>query len=421
MNSMKRRVLQMEEWGKARVDEFHLTAREKNALQAQAELWQRQNHLKAPPLWFEGAGGEWLRARSYVGVLETPTLSLEIWPKLAAANAAKNESNQNGLSHFLWLLEVAEVEVPFAGEGHLQEAPLQFFDVIALLFARRLLNELQNGLPLEYRRYDDDLPLVRGRIHFARQATRNWNRHDQTACLWDEVSADTPLTRLLKCACLLLKNRVQNARALALLHDCLAHLEEATETTPRVAISETIAFNRHSENLRNSARFARRLLESAAFEMAAGDAPGFTFFVNMNTVFEYYVRAVLRAHFGVPIVAPHKVGTLLWQPQRAIAQRADFRWRTSENLWLGDAKYKVPYALPNALPDADDVRQITVYGEIEGRKSGTLPHLALLYPFVEGAFQVKATRAWNKAALFFIPVHLNPPHRNLKAALPFWG
>jgi 5-methylcytosine-specific restriction enzyme subunit McrC len=408
---MKRRVLHINEWGRVRAD---LNAREKNALQAKAEAWRIQNQLSAPPLWFEGTQGEWLRVRSYVGVLETESITLEIWPKLDG----EDSSRESVMGNFLWLLEASQTEIRTADEAGLRSAPLEFFDVIALLFARRLLVELQEGLPVEYRGYADDLPLVRGRIHFARQATHNWDRSDQTACVWDEVSADTQLARLLKCACDYLMKRVRNARARAMLADCLTHLEEAASVTPREALRESIVFNRHTEHLRFSVSFAQRLLENAAYDMAAGTAPGLTFLLDMNAVFEHYVQAALRAHFGVAIATQQEVGTLLQLPRKAIAQRADFRWKAKGQLWLGDAKYKTPGALQNAAPDANDVRQITVYGEIEHRKRGTLPHLALLYPFVEGEFAIKETRTWNNAVLFLVPVHLYPLQHRLREVLP---
>ena len=412
---MKRRVLQIEEWGRVRAA---LSAREKEALQARAQVWQLQNNLSAPPLWFEGTQGEWLRTRSYVGVLETDAITLEIWPKLEAEDSSRQSSRSVVMRNFLWLLEAADADIKIADEAQLRSAPLEFFDVIALLFARRLLAELQNGLPLEYHNHADDLPLVRGRINFAQQATRNWDRSDQIACVWDEVSADTPLARLLKCACRLLLQRVQNRRVMALLHDCMAHLEGAADLTARAAINEKVVFNRHNEGLQSSALFALRLLENVAYEIAAGAAPGLTFLVNMNVVFEHYTQAALRAYFGVAIAAQHEVGALLRLPRPAISQRADFRWRIKDQLWLGDAKYKMPGTSKNALPDANDVRQITVYGEIEQRNRGSLPHLALLYPFIEGEFVTKPLRAWNEAALFLIPVHLCPPQRRLREALP---
>jgi 5-methylcytosine-specific restriction endonuclease McrBC regulatory subunit McrC len=155
-------------------------------------------------------------------------------------------------------------------------------------------------------------------------------------------------------------------------------------------------------------------LENAAYEMAAGNAPGFSFLLDMNAVFEDYVQAALQAHFGTFVSSQHEVGALLRAPRKAIAQRADFRWQTKANLWLGDAKYK----FPSTLPDADDVRQITVYGEIEARQKGKVPHLALFYPFIGGEFRAKVSRAWNESLLFWVPVHLSPSQRNLRFVLP---
>ena len=405
-----RRLLQINEWSRVRCD---LTAREKSALQARAQAWQQQNNLSAPPLWFEGAEGEWLRARNYVGVLETENITLEIWPKLDAENTAR----QSVMDNFLWLLEVANSPLEIlqnTNEAPLKNAPLEFFDVFALLFARRLMPELQEGLPVEYQSIDDDLPLVRGRIQFARQLTRNYDRRDQTACLWDELQIDTPLARLLKCACKLLASRVKNPRASAFLDECLKHLAEATDLAPREVLRTAISFNRHTQRFAFCAAFARRLLENAAYEMSAGNAPGFSFLLDMNAVFEDYARAALQAHFGTFVSNQHEVGALLRTPHQAIAQRADYRWRVQNQTWLGDAKYKIS----TTLPDAADVRQITVYGEIEGRKNEILPHLALIYPFGGGDFKVNISRAWNDALLFLVPVKLCPPQRNLRAALP---
>ncbi len=279
---MKRRALQIYEWGRVRAD---LSAREKSALQARAQVWQRQNNLSAPPLWFEGAQGEWLRARNYVGVLEAENIALEIWPKLDSESNSENASRQSVMHNFLWLLEVANPPLHSADEAHLQNAPLEFFDVLTLLFARRLLPQLQDGLPLEYQQRNGDLPMVRSRIDFSRQLTRNWNRRDQIACVWDELQTDTPLARLLKCACHLLLSRVRHSRAAVLLEECLNLLNDAADLTPRVALRETIIFNRHTERFDFCAAFARRVLENVAYEMAAGKAPGFCFLLDMNCGF----------------------------------------------------------------------------------------------------------------------------------------
>lgn len=413
---MARRILQIEEWGRVRLD---LNASEKRALQAGAQRWQDKNGLTAPPFWFEGAQGEWLRARNYVGVLEAGEWLVEIWPKLDGESSSRHDVLRN----FLWILEVANPPLKQFDEAFLQRASLEFFDVFALLFARHLLPELQEGLPLHYQNYRENLPLVRGRIQFSEQLSRHWDRRDKITCSWDELQVDSLLMRLLKCACSLLKARVQNFRAAELLNDCLGYFVEVAELSPREVLREEIIFNRHTERFQFCAAFARRLLENAAYEMTAGAVPGFSLLLDMNAVFEDYVRAALQTHFQTSVSSQHPVGALLNAPRTAIAQRADFRWRTAQHLWLGDAKYKVSTTARTSTPDADDVRQITVYGEIEARKNQETPHLALLYPFNassdnDSEFRVKVSRAWSGSLLFWVPVKLCPPQRNLRAALP---
>jgi hypothetical protein len=78
----------------------------------------------------------------------------------------------------------------------------------------------------------DDLSLVRDRIEFARQATVLFGRLNIIACTWDELTPDTPLARLLRCATELLLNRVRLPVAAADLRDALAILEEVEPVHP---------------------------------------------------------------------------------------------------------------------------------------------------------------------------------------------
>jgi 5-methylcytosine-specific restriction endonuclease McrBC regulatory subunit McrC len=264
---------------------------------------------------------------------------------------------------------------------------------------------------------------VRERIDFARQLTRQWDRRDVIACRYAEFLADTPMARLLKCACTMLAPRVAHRRALSLLNECLDLLHEAAAVSPREALSARVA---HSERFALSCEWARRLLQSVAYAPQVGSVPSLVFLIDMNVLFEAYVRAALRAYFEVPIAAQTEIGALLRAP-RQIAQRADFRWSANGQSWLGDAKYK--FDAPNIVPrpSADDVRQITVYAEIARRSAenttpNSLPNLALFYPFI-GATEIAALRltAWNEASLFAVPVRVLPLRNgrfNLRAALP---
>ena len=82
---------------------------------------------------------------------------------------------------------------------------------------RELSAELRRGVVLQYQHQRDDWAGVKGKIAVSRQVGALFNRMDRAACEWDELRADTPFNRLLKCACLEVRKRAQtraNARAL---------------------------------------------------------------------------------------------------------------------------------------------------------------------------------------------------------------
>ena len=68
------------------------------------------------------------------------------------------------MSHLLWMLDVARasgfIRCRLAGLDSLES----FFDLFAWILARRLLNELEGGLPHRYLLHADDLRGVRGRL-----------------------------------------------------------------------------------------------------------------------------------------------------------------------------------------------------------------------------------------------------------------
>ena len=66
------------------------------------------------------------------------------------------------------------------------------------LFADRLLTAVRRGLPHRYRTMQDNLRVLRGKLDVRRQITRGAARADRLACHFDELSADTPLNRVLK-------------------------------------------------------------------------------------------------------------------------------------------------------------------------------------------------------------------------------
>ena len=175
----------------------------REAIAAAAEDWANVHRLPKPPLSFEGPDGNHLRAEQYVGVVEADGVRVEIYPKLDAALVRDADVDDNRartvMGHLLWMLESSGYDgLVDGGDASVEDGPESISDLLAWLFARRLRHQLSLGLPQEYLEHHDDLPLVRGSIRFARQATVHFSRPDVIACAWEERSPDTPLARLLR-------------------------------------------------------------------------------------------------------------------------------------------------------------------------------------------------------------------------------
>lgn len=433
-------LIRLPEWGRAEAS--GLTRSERELLSEAISAWKEANGLPLAPLAFEGPNGNTLAARQYVGVIETDTVAVEIYPKLDKGLSDEEEVSpdqaQSVLNSLLWVLEASGYEeLVETGEGGLKESPESFPDLFALLLGQRLRAELERGVPRSYMPQEDDLKAVRGRLLVGRQATQNYERWDRLACAFDEFTPDITLGQILRCACRELQTRVRHPEARRLLTDCLGLLDEVSDiTVPEALYKASVLppWSRAWERFRRPYTLAVRLLRGLSHELRAASADTFVFLLDMNRVFESFVTAAIEARFGVPVQAQKDLGRLLKLGAGGIRQLADSYWVARDGaIWIGDAKYKhlaagqadaLTFAKDETAPagrflSPDDIRQLTVYAELtRARIGGAPPTLALFYPFVgTGAFNIDSAEAWNGSRLYIVPVRLSR-ELGLNHALP---
>ncbi len=430
--------IRVSEWSSVPV-EGRLTVEQREGIEAAARVWQTANGLSASPLSFSGANGDRLGSRQYVGVVEVAGVAVEIYPKLDREIIGDREITSEELAgtamrNLLWMMEVSGSEdISPTDAAHLEEQSMSFYDVFAYLLAKNLRDELATGVPHAYQTQRDTIPAVRGRIDILQQVTRQWNRLDRIACIWDEFTPDTPLNRLFRCACQMLHGRVGNPAAARLLADCLVYLDSVSPVDAGTALREVryLRWDRFSRRLKTSFDMAVRLLAGSGYDTGSGQAETFVFLIDMNKLFEDYVAVALEAAFQTEIRTQEGIGNLFRKPS-CLSQRPDYLWVSGGQRWIGDAKYKhlaagQEHALrfEESLPDDDDddtpvgtsatrvlstndVRQVTTYAELLRIGHESPPSdVAILYPFVgSGRFEGATGEAWNGSRFHLIPVRV---------------
>jgi 5-methylcytosine-specific restriction endonuclease McrBC regulatory subunit McrC len=425
------------EW--SRVTHRDLTADVRQGIAAAADSWRSLNGLALAPLYFSGPDGVQLCTRQYVGVVEVGDVTVEIYPKLDSAlidsygTQPPPGSIETTMSNLFWMLEESEHRnLIESSTAHLEESPTSFFDLFAFLLGKHLLPELEHGVAHSYVPLQGDLRSVRGRIGLVEQVTRHWNRFDKVFCSWDEFTSNTALNRLFKCACRFLSTRVRYLQASHLLMNCETLLDEVEDVHPSTALRdvENLRFDRPLQRYRLAFDLSKRLLSGIGHNLGAGEANTFVFLIDMNKLFENYVRAVLQSHFKTAIEDQKYVGSLLRVQPGSMFQKADYFWTQGTTCWIGDAKYKHlakgqlqslrfsdvekndrnDSALAGRVLNSDDVRQLTVYAELLRSRArlAAPPHLMLLYPFIgpQEKCQVDKTIAWNGSVFWLMPVQV---------------
>ena len=285
---------------------------------------------------------------STVGALEIGDLSVTIRPKLDIgrvlflASYALGGFRLRDLEHFHYPE---------------QEEPVE---ALVRMFVEASQRAFSRGLLHGYRTEEEALDTVRGRIRFADQIRRRFGIPLPIEVRYGDFTEDILLNRLVKAATHALggmrlrdpDSRRKLARVQATL-DNVAPVEFPPNEVPEVT------FDRLNEHYREVVGLSRLILRHSTVETGRGAVRASGFLMDMNRVFEGFVRRALREELGLAERDfPDRSRAFLDQAKR-IRLRPDLTWqREGRCVFVGDAKYKrVHHAqVPNA-----DLYQMLAY------------------------------------------------------------
>lgn len=327
------RNLDLREYKKS--ENVKLSAEEFRALRA------RLNDLD---LRIEPAGdGAWdITPGSTVGALEIEdVLSVSIQPKLDIgrvfflASYALGEFRLRDLESFLY----PEKDPPL-------ETMARFFaDAAQRAFARGLLHG--------YRSEEEALLTVRGRVRFDEQIRRRFGVPLPVEVRYDDFTEDVLSNRLVKAAALALgAMRLKDPKSRTQLGRVTATLEIVTPVSFAPPNIPTVTFDRLNEHYRHVIGLSRLILQHATVETGRGPVRAAGFLMDMNKVFESFVRRALREELGLPDHAFPDSNTAHLDRAQQIRLRPDLTWREAGRcVFVGDAKYK--RVRDTQVPNAD--------------------------------------------------------------------
>ncbi len=278
-------------------------------------------------------GTYYLKPGSTVGALEIGDLSVLIEPKIGIPQLLSLACYAMGM---IRLQDLRKFD--FSTEEALP-------DVLACALASAARQAFRRGLLHGYRTEEEALFGIRGRIRFDDQLRRRFAIAMPVEVRYDEFTNDILANQLVKAAGARLGEmqlRSQEARrGLGWINGMLAGVSWVEFSARNVP---EIAFDRLNEHYRLVVELARLILRHSEFQSARGGvrAPGFL--VNMDELFEEFIRRALLEALGVSDRTFRKVkrrdGVWLDQEHRVRLEPDLSWWVGGECQFVGDAKYK---------------------------------------------------------------------------------
>lgn len=297
---------------------------------------------------------------SMIGTLLVDDLQVDVRPKVA-------------LDRVLFLVSYALDPVRWRDDAVRVGERSTVVEAMGHLFVSAALRALRRGPLQGYRRRDEALPTVRGRIRIDDQVRGRYGLVPPVEVTYDEFTTDIAENRLVKDAASRMARMPLRDRR---LRDRLAGVLSLLGDVPAVRHDPgrlpEVAFTRLNRHYRPVIQLASLVIRSSSLELAAADRVGGSFLVNMNEVFETFLTVALREAMPTHRIV-HERGVDLDAGGR-VSMKPDMTWvEDGRAVFVADAKYK-------ALRDSDgrnsDLYQMLAYVVAMGLPAGMLVYAA---------------------------------------------
>ena len=361
------------EWEHLPVGKGNLTKDDAEQLHIHGERAARRLNLQRNAVLSRTSGG--LQAGQVVGILVTPSISIEILPKIDSDDG----NVRKALVHML--IVALDIRVTNSELASLDTQRNDLLEILIRLFASQLLTAVRRGLPRRYITQEEELRLLRGKLNTTRQFTHLAVRPDRLACQFDELSEDTPLNRVFKAAVSLLFRRARSIDNKRLLTELSARFE-IVRPSPN-PLQEAVRLDRTNTAYHSLYSLARLFLKGEWQSTTSGGTRGFALLFAMNELFEEFIGRnlmhVLSSEYKVHLQHREHYALKDKISNNIFALRPDVVIEAEKNPIVLDTKWKRLYSDKATLGvETSDLYQMLAYA---GAYNSA--RVILLYPMDE--------------------------------------
>lgn len=318
-----------------------------------------------------------LIAQHWVGTISLKNLNIEILPKLYGY------VSMGDLRIVLMRMITIAHQNPSVREmpGRVKMQKNSLMEMLIDTYLNSLEKYVKEGLQHSYKKINQNISHVKGRILFSKQFSKNILNPTKFWCRFSKFTDDNEINQFMK-LCLVEMNRVsrdsQNKRRIKYL---LPIFYDIATVKKEKAIAKTIVFNSTNHRAEEAYGYGILFLNNIFSTLSAGNTSISMMLFNMNDIYELFIYRVSRIVFGRNSIYQMRGNYLLERKsdsKRFIGLRPDIIIKKdSGKLDIIDTKWKIP----KNFAKESDTYQMNAYSS----GINNVERIILLYPFVTKA------------------------------------
>lgn len=279
-----------------------------------------------------------LKTQNYVGIIQTPYGTLEIFPKCFSADKLKeNPTNdlknskerkfefsqalkeaycfntEKGIFNFDSFVQEKELIDPknlllnFLKTlknsplkdlkiASLQTLDLPLLDIFIQMFIKELHSLIQRGIRNDYIAKEDHRFYLKGKLLFKEQIRHNAIHKERFFTSSDEFIVDIAENRLIKSTLIFLKNQTTQPLLLTSLNTLLCSFSDIPPSNDPFKEFSLLKPSRHFDYYQNTLRWCELFLQKKHFSPYGGEDKAYALLFPTEKLFESYVASMLKKH-----------------------------------------------------------------------------------------------------------------------------
>lgn len=317
-------------------------------------------------------GNRCLVAQQWVGVIDLPDFSIEILPKLAKECGI--DECRDVLTRMLLIAHQVSSTKKLPGSVRSKKNALT--EVLISAFLTSLENYLKQGMLSSYKKVQNNLDVVKGRIVFSKQFSQNILSPTRFQCSYSKYICDNEINQFFV-TCLEEMQRISrdndNLRRIRL---AIASFEGIGSIGVAKALSLRIAFNSTNNRAEEPYNLGFMFLSSKFMTLNAGNVGMNVMLFDMNHLYEMFMFKVMRQVYGNRVqyqTSSHYLVRNEQSRRKHIKLRPDIIVRGDKT---GDYVIDTKWKLPNGFSKESDIYQMNAYST----GIGNIAKVYLLYP-----------------------------------------